>query len=320
MGSDLVNDPRNCILQGFQSTLPEWGATACNSLISRVISNFNPRSPNGERLTRKRHSFSRRNFNPRSPNGERRILPSACILAWRFQSTLPEWGATWKLSRLANFEISIHAPRMGSDAASRSSSQGRCISIHAPRMGSDSKTMAVGGRRRVFQSTLPEWGATPPPSANSCRSSDFNPRSPNGERLFFQALICFTVTISIHAPRMGSDWYTSFFNALLHISIHAPRMGSDEDKPKLIEFYSNFNPRSPNGERRRFEATAQHTRHFNPRSPNGERPCRELTKSIGKNFNPRSPNGERPNQLLLRLSLEDFNPRSPNGERLCVSF
>ena len=57
------------------------------------------------------------------------------------------------------YEISIHAPRTGSDAGDFSSGNKNLISIHAPRTGSD----------------------------RLCRpddryASDFNPRSPHGER------------------------------------------------------------------------------------------------------------------------------------------
>ena len=55
-------------------------------------------------------------FNPRSPCGER--LCAACHNAEHpeFQSTLPVWGATVyaQLMELLN-KISIHAPRVGSD-------------------------------------------------------------------------------------------------------------------------------------------------------------------------------------------------------------
>ena len=36
-----------------------------------------------------------------------------------------------------------------------------------------------------------------------------------------------TYTISIHAPRMGSDNIRFAFGSAVSISIHAPRMGSD---------------------------------------------------------------------------------------------
>ena len=56
----------------------------------------------------------------------------------------------------------------------------------------------------LFQSTHPVWGATPSPAPS--------PRS---------------VTISIHAPRVGCDSSTLTFNVHQTISIHAPRVGCD---------------------------------------------------------------------------------------------
>ena len=56
-----------------------------------------------------------------------------------FQSTLPGWGATGDGAAMAyRADISIHAPRMGSDP-------------------NTSETMRCHGK---FQSTLPGWGAT----------------------------------------------------------------------------------------------------------------------------------------------------------------
>ena len=57
--------------------------------------------------------------------------------------------------------------------------------------------------------------------------SHFNPRSPHGERLVISMRMCFAGSISIHAPRMGSDKREAASQYLPHISIHAPRMGSD---------------------------------------------------------------------------------------------
>ena len=79
--------------------------------------------------------------------------------------------------------ISIHAPREGSDylqALPVRHAQG--ISIHAPREGSDSTTRT-----------------------RSCRESNFNPRSPRGERPGRDGECLLALSISIHAPREGSD-------------------------------------------------------------------------------------------------------------------
>ena len=60
------------------------------------------------------------------------------IIAAKFQSTLPAWGATILVAKIfRGKDISIHAPRMGSDEIHRHARGVHDISIHAPRMGSD---------------------------------------------------------------------------------------------------------------------------------------------------------------------------------------
>ena len=104
---------------GFQSTLPARGATCPPSGRAPVLIYFNPRSPHGERRKERSGRKHHPHFNPRSPHGERRNRGVGCGLGnVLFQSTLPARGATRKgtVSRLlAN--ISIHAPRTGSDDA-----------------------------------------------------------------------------------------------------------------------------------------------------------------------------------------------------------
>ena len=56
--------------------------------------------------------------------------------------------------------------------------------------------------------------------------------------------------ISIHAPREGSDRAVGYdFDGISAISIHAPREGSDVNAGVLKCCMTNFNPRSPRGER-----------------------------------------------------------------------
>ena len=126
-----------------------------------------------------------RHFDPRSPRGER-LLP----------------GVVGN----SGLEISIHAPRKGSDAGPQRGARGQVwhfyprspqgerpgtvlvlrgrsrISIHAPREGSDLFKHHTWRPAWTFLSTLPARGATRP-----ARSK---PRSKE---------------ISIHAPREGSD-------------------------------------------------------------------------------------------------------------------
>ena len=101
-----------------------------------------------------------------------------------FQSTLPARGATEiAYIDLSKGDISIHAPRTGSDFTKNSLTKLlKNISIHAPRTGSDTASTAGTRTAKRFQSTLPARGATPGNTAG---------RSPE--------------KISIHAPRTGSD-------------------------------------------------------------------------------------------------------------------
>ena len=140
-------------------------------------------------------------------------------------------------------------------------------------MGSDTTIVGIACTIAKFQSTLPVWGATFSCFLSCRAAANFNPRSPCGER---QTLINIrsrgknyfnprspcgerrpkslppinSLTISIHAPRVGSDLRFHFHAVFLCcISIHAPRVGSDAYLALLgvANFY--FNPRSPCGER-----------------------------------------------------------------------
>ena len=56
------------------------------------------------------------------------------------------------------------------------------ISIHAPRVGSDDDSCFAFQGFKQFQSTLPVWGATVLAACRNAPGSYFNPRSPCGER------------------------------------------------------------------------------------------------------------------------------------------
>ena len=78
---------------------------------------FNPRSPHGERPQISQMQTSRCYFNPRSPHGER---PACCVyvpLPRDFNPRSPhgERRTTLSPSSSASSQISIHAPRTGSD-------------------------------------------------------------------------------------------------------------------------------------------------------------------------------------------------------------
>ena len=175
-----------CTMPTFQSTLPAWGATGTLETYGGklVISIHAPRMGSDFDMQRE-NPTGYATFNPRFPHGERPTLLRVSVVVIQFQSTLPAWGATESIKiQLANDQISIHAPRMGSDKilkhkmlllmhfnprsphGERLSLLRLCcaicnISIHAPRMGSDMNAMRAAVRDTLFQSTLPAWGATP---------------------------------------------------------------------------------------------------------------------------------------------------------------
>ena len=125
----------------FQSTLPVRGATGMPQGLPYGLPHFNPRSPCGERRAPSGGCAGAHDFNPRSPCGERR------------EPRTPEEQLR---------DISIHAPRAGSDLYRLQHRSQRLhfnprspcgerhidildafeyswISIHAPRAGSDAK-------------------------------------------------------------------------------------------------------------------------------------------------------------------------------------
>ena len=126
------------------------------------------------------------------------------------------------------FTISIHAPRAGSD--------GHSDKLHflqirfqstLPVRGATPVSLFIFSFRLKFQSTLPVRGATSAYSPGVSMVFNFNPRSPCGERLLLCNALKRPNTISIHAPRAGSD------------------------PVRLLSTVQNcyFNPRSPCGER-----------------------------------------------------------------------
>ena len=74
------------------------------------------------------------------------VILRRCLRPMRFQSTLPARGATVDRDfKDKSGEISIHAPREGSDIGWADIRSTNSISIHAPREGSDEALKDAGG-------------------------------------------------------------------------------------------------------------------------------------------------------------------------------
>ena len=153
--------------------------------------------------------------------------------AGEFLSTLPARGATRRVRLRAPYHlISIHAPREGSDGCTHGCRY--CfVQNFYPRSPRGERRRAIGLQLlpQQFLSTLPARGATgnrpaglAPPSAflstlpargatgDSPRPAllhrYFYPRSPRGERPAYLSDKAYGRSISIHAPREGSDHTT----------------------------------------------------------------------------------------------------------------
>ena len=228
---------------------PRMGSDYPITITPLGISAFQSTLPGWGATRRHNHGGQTRgDFNPRSPDGERRAV---------------------SLSDTPPCDISIHAPRMGSDRSRRR--YGRTvdwISIHAPRMGSDTASQDTGRARQDFNPRSPDGERRAPPRRHSRTGGYFNPRSPDGERQRLSGRRHLRQPISIHAPRMGSDVTTLMlvpasvvFQSTLPgwgatatemttaytcvISIHAPRMGSDrrDGRPRTRIVISIHAPR-----------------------------------------------------------------------------
>ena len=150
------------------------------------ISNFNPRSPHGERHDSGALGVAGVIISIHAPRtGSDRKWCTTLLWGWSFQSTLPARGATRTACKhfryVGNFNPrSPHGERLPAVLRPQYS---HAISIHAPRTGSDvCGVFYLFVAHAIFQSTLPARGAT-------FVTSDNSP---------------FAI-ISIHAPRTGSD-------------------------------------------------------------------------------------------------------------------
>ena len=209
----------------FQSTLPARGATyrVADERYSEEISIHAPRT--GSDCAGRNGRTEQQDFNPRSPHGERPGPHSTNKNAISFQSTLPARGATQGRRRAREgLQISIHAPRTGSDRfLSVASSTTGAFQSTLPARGATSDRWQMYHNCQAFQSTLPARGATPPKHGST--------RIPG---------------ISIHAPRTGSDrdWKRGAENPE-RISIHAPRTGSDDISAIAKDKYNQFQSTLP---------------------------------------------------------------------------
>ena len=216
-----------------------------------VVAHFNPRSPHGERLSYSMPFFFAALFQPTLP-----ARGATCAELYReyrhlaFQPTLPARGATWqKLASPLSRLISTHAPRTGSDAGANAGSLGtgdfnprsphgeRPAPVPAPAPAPVFQpTLPARGATGViqldptklqFQPTLPARGATDFQNVLVNNFTNFNPRSPHGERPMCTRWRATRPPFQPTLPARGATFQKRERSRFPAISTHAPRTGSD---------------------------------------------------------------------------------------------
>ena len=169
---------------------------------------------------------------------------------------------------------------MGSDGGGKHHRSWTNISIHAPRMGSDGIPLDANRISSRFQSTLPGWGATSSWSPASTRVRHFNPRSPDGERRcgslcgispvgYFNPRSPDGERLAVRSPKVRvfafqstlPGWGATAGQQVRHalavqFQSTLPGWGATDEWRNPLPTPQNFNPRSPDGERRGRRAEA----------------------------------------------------------------
>ena len=124
--------------------------------------------------------------------------------------------------------VLIHFPVRGATRHAEQQQRLQRISIRAPREGSDTLSLTPYPFTVEFQSTLPTRGATQAAGASYLLRRNFNPRSPRGERRCRSVkpmpVCCY---FNPRSPRGERRCRRSHRPPAHSISIHAPREGSD---------------------------------------------------------------------------------------------
>ena len=176
--------------------------------------------------------------------------------------------------------------------------------------------------------------------ARNLRGRNFNPRSPRGERPSLNAKVPLCLSISIHAPREGSDTAAvrQYFSAQLFQST-LPARGATPNCGRCERHRGHFNPRSPRGERphhHRVQPVAMRISIHAPRegSDGSSMPrtlCSRKFQSTlpARGATSRRSDFRRKQKISIHAPREGsdirhtttryipiyFNPRSPRGER-----
>ena len=206
-GSDVQRFRQLRALLPISTHAPRTGSDHPCASAAAALPHFNPRSPHGERRRPPAAANLSGYFNPRSPHGERPYDLSYYVLHQEISIHAPRTGSDIRLTKTIcrpNIGFQSTLPARGATPTHDFQSCALHISIHAPRTGSDVFVLSQLRRLRIFQSTLPARGAT-------CR------KTRNALPAAFQSTL----------PARGATTRDGTMRVSKYISIHAPRTGSD---------------------------------------------------------------------------------------------
>ena len=163
--------------------------------------------------------------------------------------------------------ISTHAPRTGSDGECTETQMDSTISTHAPRTGSDQESIIIR-RESVISTHAPRTGSDFGDEATAKAAQAFQPTLPaRGATLRSEKEQEDTTVFQPTLPARGATRAERFEIKADAISTHAPRTGSDRRFGAVLVSATDFNPRSPHGERRFLSVASCTTGAFQPTLP-----------------------------------------------------
>mgnify|MGYP006910858701 CR=1 FL=1 len=227
--------------------------------------------------------------------------------------------------------ISIHASRVGGDLhCGRGLRILTGISIHASRVGGDAPSLCSSSIIFAFQSTPPEWEATPighaaiyglafqstPPEWEATfavifpavKDSVFQSTPPEWEATLSLSASHAHKRISIHASRVGGDSNIRTAAPAPAISIHASRVGGDDiSQAATIAMWISIHASRVGGDAvvALLKIQAAEISIHASRVGGDEREARVL--SLLADFNPRLPSGRRPARVGARQTASEIS-------------
>ena len=148
----------------------------------------------------------------------------------RFQSTQPEWAATEALGLEKPFHLIFQSTQPEWAATGHRLTPRPClpISIHAARMGCDQNAPSFSfGYIRHFNPRSPNGLRLYAKRSAPRFPSYFNPRSPNGLRQSSKSFGKRAIYFNPRSPNGLRQWLKMLKGIDVSISIHAARMGCD---------------------------------------------------------------------------------------------